>query len=63
MKCILPEAKHSHIGMVIVGCIVSKYMLLICDDRISAGGAERRTDGSQLKISGAKQRLAPVLMM
>lgn len=38
-------------------------MLLICDDRISAGGAERQTDGSQLKISGAKQSLAPVLMM
>lgn len=36
MKCIIPEAKHSHIGMVIVGCIVSKYMLLICNDRISA---------------------------
>ena len=25
-----------HIGMVIVGCIVSKYILLIYDDRISA---------------------------
>lgn len=28
-----------------------------------SSGAERRTDGSQLKISGAKQSLAPVLLM
>lgn len=28
-----------------------------------SSGAERRTDGSQLKISGAKQSLAPVLLI